>query len=116
MKNEVLPTLREKGFWEGELQYRNLKTGQLTDVYAITFTVEYAATGTPLLLANTSIDITQRKRAESNQTLMTGILRILNRGGDDLQMVLGEVLRLIRESTGFDAVGLRMQRRRLPVL
>ena len=79
---EVLPTLREKGFWEGELQYRNHKTGQLTDVYAITFTVKDAATGTPLFLANTSIDITQRKRAESNQALMTGILRILNRGGE----------------------------------
>ena len=107
--NEVMPTLREKGFWEGELQYRNLKTGQLTDVYAITFTVKDAAKGTPLFLANTSLDITRRKRDESNQALMTGILRILNRGGDDLQTVLSEVLRLIRESTGFDAVGLRMR-------
>jgi hypothetical protein len=38
-----------------------------------------------------------------NQTLITRILRILNRGGDDLQLILSEVLGSIRESTGFDA-------------
>jgi PAS domain S-box-containing protein len=54
-------------------------------------------------------DITERKRAESNQALMTGILRILNRGSGDLHLVISEILRLIRESTGFDAVGLRMR-------
>jgi PAS domain S-box-containing protein len=62
--NEVLPTLKEKGFWKGELQYRNLKTGRLIDVLATTFIVKDSAYGTPLFLANTSIDITQRKRAE----------------------------------------------------
>jgi PAS domain S-box-containing protein len=64
VKNEVLPTLKEKGFWSGELQYRNLKTGRMIDVYATTFTVKDPDKGTPLFLANTSIDITERKRAE----------------------------------------------------
>ena len=53
-------------------------------------------------------DITERQQAESNQTLTTGILRILN-SSDDLRQVLSEVLRLIRESTAFDAVGLRLR-------
>jgi PAS domain S-box-containing protein len=64
VNNEVLPALKEKGSWQGELQYLNLKTGRLTDVYATTFTVKDPATGTTLFLANTSIDITERKRAE----------------------------------------------------
>jgi PAS domain S-box-containing protein len=64
VNNEVLPALKEKGFWEDELQYLNLKTGRLTDVHATTFTVKDPATGTPIFLANTSIDITERKRAE----------------------------------------------------
>jgi len=64
VNHEVLPTLKEKGSWNGELQYRNLKTGRLTDVYATTFTVKDPDRGTPLFLANTSIDITERKRAE----------------------------------------------------
>jgi PAS domain S-box-containing protein len=64
VKNEVFPSLKEKGFWTGELQYRNLKTGRLIDVYATTFTLKDPDRGTPLFLANTSIDITQRKQAE----------------------------------------------------
>ncbi len=53
-------------------------------------------------------DATEQKRTESHRALMTGILRILNHGGD-MHLVVGEILRSIRESTGFDAVGLRMR-------
>jgi len=53
-------------------------------------------------------DITDRKLAESNQALTADILRLLNRE-DDLHSTIGEILHLIRESTGFDAVGLRMR-------
>jgi PAS domain S-box-containing protein len=64
VKNEVLPTQKEKGYWEGELQYQNLKTGKITDVYATTFTINDPKTGKPLYLANTSIDITELKQAQ----------------------------------------------------
>jgi len=64
VRNEVLPDLKEKGYWDGELQYRNFKTGELTDIYAMTFVISDPATGVPLYLANTSRDITDRKRAE----------------------------------------------------
>ena len=66
--------------------------------------------GKPQRLLSISRDITECKRAEANQTLVTEILRMLNRGGDDLHFVIGEILSLIRESTGFDAVGLRMRK------
>jgi len=65
VKNEVLPTLKKTGHWKGELQYQNLKTSKLTDVYATTFTINDPNTGKPLYLANTSIDITERKRIEN---------------------------------------------------
>jgi PAS domain S-box-containing protein len=64
VENEVLPALRLKGFWEGELQYRNLLTGAFVDVHAATFTVKDPVGSRPLFLVNTSIDITERKRAE----------------------------------------------------
>ena len=64
VKNEVLPALHNQGFWEGELQYRNLKTGRLIDVYATTSAIKDPVKGTLLYLANTSIDITDRKRTE----------------------------------------------------
>jgi signal transduction histidine kinase/CheY-like chemotaxis protein len=55
-----------------------------------------------------AMDITERKRAESNQLLMAEILRLLN-SDTELHPLMAQVLRTIRERTGFDAVGLRMR-------
>ena len=67
------------------------------------------AQGQPLHLVTHVQDITDRKQAELDQHLATEVLRVLNRGEGDLRRLIGEVLRLIRESTGFDAVGLRLR-------
>jgi PAS domain S-box-containing protein len=64
VQTELLPTLRTTGTWEGELQYRNLKTGRLVDVYTITFAIKDPISNAPLYLANVSRDITERKHAE----------------------------------------------------
>ncbi|MCK4678705.1 MAG: PAS domain S-box protein [Bacteroidales bacterium] len=64
VEKELLPALMKRGTWEGDLQYRNMKTGVLTDVHAITFTVKDPDTGEPQFLANVSQDITERKQAE----------------------------------------------------
>jgi PAS domain S-box-containing protein len=64
VQNEILPTLMEHGEWEGDLQYRNLRTGKMTDVHAVTFTVRDRETGAPQFLANVSWDITDRKKSE----------------------------------------------------
>jgi len=61
---EVLPTILERGMWEGDLQYRNVQTGRCTDVHAMTFAVRDARSGKPLYFANVSLDITERKRAQ----------------------------------------------------
>ncbi|PPD58013.1 MEDS domain-containing protein [Dehalogenimonas etheniformans] len=52
-------------------------------------------------------DITERKNQESKQALLNGILKILNRH-DSLQAIVGDTLRLIKQTTGFEAVGLRL--------
>jgi PAS domain S-box-containing protein len=64
VETELLPALMGVGTWAGDLQYLNLKTGRLTDVHAMTFVIRDPATGAPLHLANVSLDITDRKRAE----------------------------------------------------
>jgi formate hydrogenlyase transcriptional activator len=53
-------------------------------------------------------DITERKRIEGNQALLTDVLRVLNNGGE-LHAITAGILGLIREATGFSAVGLRLR-------
>lgn len=67
VQRELLPTLMENQTWKGDLQYRNLKTNKLTDVHAVTFTIQDPNTSKPLYLANVSQDITERKRAEEEK-------------------------------------------------
>ena len=67
VRNELLPALKQGNTWEGELQYCNIKTGDLIDVYARTFTVRRPNTRKPLFLANVSMDITDLKLAEEEK-------------------------------------------------
>ena len=66
VEKELLPALMKVGIWEGDLQYRNIRTSELTDVHAMTFTIKDTDTGEPQFLANVSLDITERKQAEAN--------------------------------------------------
>ncbi len=68
--NELLPALMRGETWQGELQYKNLKTGKLTDVHAMTYTVPDPVTGKPLFLANVSMNITARKQAERERKVL----------------------------------------------
>lgn len=60
-QQEVLPTILEKGSWSGELRYRNLKTGEIIDVFASTYMIRNPQTGEPQYLVNISRDITAQK-------------------------------------------------------
>ncbi len=71
VQEELLPTLMTKGAWEGELQYKNVKTGEITDAYASTFLVTDPESGEPLYLANVSRDITEQKQIEVERERFT---------------------------------------------
>ena len=62
VKKQVVPSIINKGFWEGELRYKNIETNDETYVYALTFLIEDPETNKPLYLANVSRDITDQKR------------------------------------------------------
>ena len=64
VKTEVLPSILKKGRWEGELQYKNIKTGKITDVFVQTFMIKDSLSNKPLYYANISLDITDRKKTE----------------------------------------------------
>jgi PAS domain S-box-containing protein len=63
VKTDLLPKLIKGGTWEGDLKYKNLKTGKLTNVHAIAFSIKDPDTREILYLANVSQDITERKKA-----------------------------------------------------
>ncbi|MEA1952073.1 MAG: ATP-binding protein, partial [Planctomycetota bacterium] len=64
--------------WESDLQYRNLQTGDLTDVHAMTFTIKDPDTKKPHLLANVSMDITERKHAQREREELIAKLEAQN--------------------------------------
>jgi len=97
VRTELLPALSKGGTWEGDLQYHNLKTGVLTDVHAMTFTVKDPSSGAPLYLANVSLDITARKRAEKVVRLAESRVRMnldsmLSHVGDIGKLELADIV------------------------
>ncbi len=66
VKNELLPALMKGKTWEGDLEYKNLKTNKLTHVHARVFTIKDPKTKKIKYFANVSHDNTQRKQAEKN--------------------------------------------------
>jgi two-component system, cell cycle sensor histidine kinase and response regulator CckA len=61
---EIWPVLMAGGTWEGELQFRNLKTGGLVDFHSMCFPIRDSDTGSPICFANVSRDISAHKKAE----------------------------------------------------
>ncbi len=80
-----------------DLRYRQVSAAPVKD-----------SSGTIIGSVSVVRDITEQKRAEANQALLRDTLQILNRGGD-LHHLVRDVLALIRERTGFSAVGLRLR-------
>lgn len=114
VKKELLPSLFDKGFWMGELQYRNVKTGKVTEVHATTFMIKDMETQEPLFLANVSLDITNLKatqkkletlnrtleekvklRTEEIQHLLKHKENLINQLGHDLKNPLGPLINLL---------------------
>jgi PAS domain S-box-containing protein len=64
MLPDILPTVMEQGFWEGESLMRHVQTGELIPVHQIAFVNRDRQTGQPLSIATVARDIRERKRAE----------------------------------------------------
>jgi len=93
LRTEVLPASMEQGIWSGDLQYKNQKSGNLIDVHAMAFTIADPATGKPQYMANISLDITDRKKAEeamrASQILLTEALDLAHMAHWELDVPTG---------------------------
>jgi len=90
VRREVVLSIERDNYWEGDLQYLNIKNGGLTDVHAITFKIADPVTGKMQFLANISLDITERKRAEDGLRRSEAKFRTLYDSTSDAVMLLDE--------------------------
>jgi len=106
VRTNVIAALLKGGRWEGDLQYRNIRTGELTDVHVLAFAILDPSSGVPLYFANVSRDIGARKRAEETlrerQARLDSIIRAAPTGiGTVLNRKIIEVNDRICEMTGY---------------
>jgi PAS domain S-box-containing protein len=64
VRTVAIPAMRERGLWTGEMQLRNLRTGEIIDVARSGFLIRGAA-GQPIGFGTVTRNITERKRAEA---------------------------------------------------
>jgi len=64
VEKELFSALQKKGFWEGELEYENVKTKKRIIAHARCFVIKNEKTGKGEFYVNISEDITERKKAE----------------------------------------------------
>jgi PAS domain S-box-containing protein len=75
IRQEVLSSVSKEGFWEGDIQYRNLKTGGVLDIHSIAYNIVDPETGEVQLLATVSRNITERKRIEEALKISERLLK-----------------------------------------
>ena len=97
VEKELIPALMKEGIWEGDLQYRNMKTSKLTDVHAMTFTIKDTDSGEPQYMANVSLDITERKRVENKLKSRNSELEVFYEATVNRELKLIELKKEINE-------------------
>jgi len=106
LRSRIIPALLKGGRWEGDLQYRNIVTGEITDVHALAFAIRDRVSGAPLYFANVSRDITERKRAldalREREAKLDSLFRVAPIGiGVVVDRVIMEINDRICEMTGY---------------
>ncbi|SDD27269.1 PAS domain S-box-containing protein [Mucilaginibacter pineti] len=67
VKAEVVPAIQEQGCWNGELHYRNFKTGNPIPVYLNAFRIDDPLTGEHIGMASVARDLRPDKEAHNEQ-------------------------------------------------
>ncbi len=98
LQQEILPAIRKRHIWQGEIRYRNLATGADVQVAAAIFSIPDPATGQIQYLATTSIDISDRKALE--QQVLEISEREQRRIGLDLHDSVGQQLAAVKFMSG----------------
>lgn len=77
-RSEIMPALNSRGWWKGEMQILNVKTGEHIDVAITTFLIRRPSDNTPYCFATVMQDIRERKRAEEEIKKHNKYLSVIN--------------------------------------
>ena len=102
---EVIAATLSDGQWTGELVNTNARGEDV--VMASKVRLIRDTQGRPIGMCGSGANITERKRSERRQALLTEISRYLNVPGDTNELTKN-VLLLLQDHTGIEAVGLRV--------
>jgi PAS domain S-box-containing protein len=98
---EVLPALLTTGRWEGEVEYRNFRTGQPIASQASAFTVRHPKSGEPLCMAIIARDITKQKRQEEELRSKTAFLEAMTESSLDGLLVVDDKRNVVFQNRQF---------------
>lgn len=70
----ILPTVMNRGMWQGEIRFRRFDNQELIPVDYNVFMLNHPETGVPLALATITRDLRDRKEAEKEQNRLLAIL------------------------------------------
>ena len=93
LDDKVLPALKAVGRWEGEIQFRNFRTGQIIDTDSSVFLVRNPKSGESLCMATVTRDITKRKAAEEDLRQAKAAAEIANHVNEEQFLELDQLYR-----------------------
>jgi PAS domain S-box-containing protein len=99
-EKQVLPSIQEKGHWQGELRFRHFRTGKLIPIEYNIFLIKDQNTGQATNIATVTRDITERKVAE----LALKQSEVRYRELADREKLLNRLAGQIRESLDLETV------------
>ena len=101
MEETVLPIVISTGRWEGEIQFRNFRTGPPIETDSSVFMVRHPQSGEPLCLATVTRDITERKRQEEELRSKTAFLVAQTESSLDGLLVVDDQQRKVLQNQQF---------------
>lgn len=101
IKKEILPSVRNKGGWKGEIRLKNIITNEPVSVETNLFLIKDPVSEKPVAMGSISRDISERKCNECRFELQHKIISFLSESGEICETI-HKIFRAAASSLGFE--------------